>query len=184
MNVHSQGGRSRLREFRALCRQKGLPVTVQRRAILEEIAERKDHPTADSVFEAVQERIPGISRTTVYRVLNMLVELGIIKKIYQPGAAARFDPSVHQHHHLACSQCGRVIDVEDERLSAIAFPDLRDRGFEISESHIYFRGTCPECRRKTARTNGMTDATGGHHTRAESVASEARGSPSRKKRRP
>ena len=140
----------RLREFEDVCRRRGLPLTIQRRTIVEEIAGRKDHPTAEQVFDAVQDRIPGVSRTTVYRVLNMLVRLGIINKIYDPGAAARFDPGTHPHHHFACLQCNRVIDLEDERLDAIALPDVAGQGFEITESHVYFRGTCASCRARIA----------------------------------
>ena len=65
----------KLRQFEALCRSKRLPLTVQRRAIFEAVLERDDHPAADQVFEVVKERIPGVSRTTVYRVLDTLVDL-------------------------------------------------------------------------------------------------------------
>ncbi len=52
----------------------GVPFTVQRRAVWESLARRKDHPTADDVFESVEERMPGVSRTTVYRSLETLVQ--------------------------------------------------------------------------------------------------------------
>jgi Fur family peroxide stress response transcriptional regulator len=149
----------RLQEFERLCRQQGLPLTVQRRVILEAITDREDHPTAEQIFAAVQDRIPGVSRTTVYRVLNMLVRMRIVQKIYQPGAATRFDPATHQHHHFACIHCHRVIDLEDDSLNAIALPDMRDRGFQVTESHIYFRGTCPSCRAKLAQTSRLTAGT-------------------------
>jgi Fur family peroxide stress response transcriptional regulator len=135
-----------LEQFEALCRQQGLPLTVQRRTILEQIVDRKDHPTAQQLFEEVRERLPGVSRTTVYRVLDTLVRLQLVQKIYQPGAAARYDPNTRQHHHFACLDCSAVIDLEDERLDAVALPDLRRRGFDITESHVYFRGTCSSCR--------------------------------------
>ena len=65
----------RLQEFEALCRERGSPLTVQRRDILKAILERDDHPSADQIYETVKDRIPGLSRTTVYRVLDTLVEL-------------------------------------------------------------------------------------------------------------
>ena len=65
---------ARLQEFEETCRRKGLPLTVQRRVILEAVLQRDDHPTADQIYEAVQERIPQLSRTTVYRVLDALLD--------------------------------------------------------------------------------------------------------------
>lgn len=66
---------ARLEEFEEICRQKGLPVTMQRRVILEAILQRGDHSTADQIYEAVQDRIPQLSRTTVYRTMETLLEL-------------------------------------------------------------------------------------------------------------
>ena len=76
---------ARLQEFEEICRQKGLPVTTQRRVILEAILERDDHPTADQVHEAVQDRIPQLSRTTVYRTMDTLLELGVIRRVHLTG---------------------------------------------------------------------------------------------------
>src|SRR5580692_3385847 len=100
--------------FEKLCREQGLPVTVQRRVILESLAGREDHPTADQVFEIVAPRLPGLSRTTVYRVLETLVELGVIHKASHLGSAARYDPNTQRHHHLTCLNCHKVVDMEDE----------------------------------------------------------------------
>jgi len=146
-------------EFEALCRQQGLPLTVQRRTILKHVVDRKDHPTAQQLFEEVRERLPGVSRTTVYRVLDMLVRFQLVQRIYQPGAAARYDPNTRQHHHFACLHCSTVIDLEDEKLDAVALPDLRRRGFDITESHIYFRGTCASCRANPASTSPAASRT-------------------------
>jgi Fur family peroxide stress response transcriptional regulator len=138
----------RLREFEDLCRRQGLPLTVQRRTILEAVLARADHPTAERVFEAVQERLPGVSRTTVYRVLETLVRLGVINRICHPGAAARFDREVHQHHHLVCLHCDQILDLEDETLNTLKLPAIDTAGYEINEFQIHLRGTCPDCKRK------------------------------------
>lgn len=138
---------ARLRAFEELCRKKGLPVTVQRRAILEAVLQRNDHPTADGVFEAVQGRIPQLSRTTVYRVLDTLVELGFIRRIHQAGVA-RFDGNVNHHHHLVCTTCGKIIDLEDQSLDQLPLPDGKLQGFKIDDFSIHFSGTCPNCRKE------------------------------------
>ena len=57
----------RLRELEALCRERGIPCTLQRRIVFEAVLDRLDHPSADQVFEAVRDNGPGISRATVHR---------------------------------------------------------------------------------------------------------------------
>lgn len=128
----------------AACRAHGLPVTVQRRVILETLAAHDDHPTADAVFEEVRRRLPEVSRTTVYRVLDTLVRLGLAVKICSPGSGVRFDPRTSRHHHLVCSRCERVIDLDAPALDALALP--RTAAFEISDYSVHFRGTCATCR--------------------------------------
>jgi Fur family peroxide stress response transcriptional regulator len=131
-------------------RQHGLPLTVQRRAILEALLRREDHPTAEQIFADVKTRIPEVSRTTVYRVLETLVELGLARKASHLGAAARFDPNTGHHHHLVCLRCDRVVDLEDARLDQLSLPDTRRTGFAISDYSVHFLGLCPQCRREQA----------------------------------
>lgn len=122
-------------------------MTTQRKTVFALLIERKDHPTADQVYERVRQRIHIISRTTVYRILDTFVELGLITKICHPGSAARFDPRIEQHHHLVCMRCESIIDVDAGHLSKIIWPDVRGLGFEIRDYQIHFRGVCAACRR-------------------------------------
>jgi len=138
-----------LEPFEALCREKGLALTVQRRAVLKDLAPRKDHPTADQVFESVGPQVPGLSRTTVYRVLDSLAKAGVIQEVGHLGTAMRYDPRVQRHHHLLCVECARVLDIEDPRLDALKAPT--GTGFEISDYSVYFKGRCPDCRKKRPR---------------------------------
>jgi Fur family transcriptional regulator, peroxide stress response regulator len=138
----------RMVEFERICRQRRLPLTVQRRTILQAILGREDHPTADQIHTQITTQLPGVSRTSVYRILEMLVETGMITKICHPGSAARFDPKLHRHHHLVCLFCERIIDVEEPRLDHLPLPNVRAHGFQISDYHIHFRGLCTQCRRK------------------------------------
>jgi len=139
---------ARLGELEAACRRHGVPLTVQRRVVLEELAGRTDHPTADQLLIDVRTRLPGVSRTTVYRVLETLVRLGLAVKTCTPGSAVRFDPRTERHHHLVCLQCERVIDLHAPSLDGLRVSAVRTAGFEISDYSVHFRGTCPECRRR------------------------------------
>jgi len=161
MKTHSELPRERLREFEELCRRQGVPLTVQRRTILEAALIRGDHPTAEQLFDDVQGKLPGVSRTTVYRVLDTLVSVGVINRISHPGTAARFDPKVHQHHHLVCLHCDHILDLEDEALDALKLPAIDTAGYEISDFHIHFRGTCPKCQRRLKKEAGVKRANQG-----------------------
>jgi Fur family peroxide stress response transcriptional regulator len=136
----------RLDRFLAAHRQNGLPVTIQRRAVLEAILDRQDHPTAEQVYRAVRQDLPQISRMTVRRILSTFVSLGLVSKTCHPGSAARFDPKIQQHHHLVCLDCGAIIDVEDPRLNRIPWPKVNPREFTIQDYHVHFRGRCARCR--------------------------------------
>jgi len=108
----------------------------------------------------VRERLPQISRMTVYRIVATLVWLGLISRICRLGSAARFDPKIHQHHHLVCLDCGGIIDLEEERLNRIQLPDVRRHGFQITDYHIHFRGRCARCREESKTSPSRRQAVG------------------------
>jgi len=142
---------SRMQQFEAACRAHGLPVTVQRRRIFEALAGRTDHPTSDQVYAAVKDTLPGVSRTTVYRVLDTLVRVGVLARASSPGAASRVDPRTARHHHLVCQRCDRLFDVDERAVEhRIRPPDVRRQGFAIQGYSIYFTGLCAACRKKAA----------------------------------
>jgi Fur family transcriptional regulator, peroxide stress response regulator len=135
----------RVRRFEELCRRQGMPVTVQRRVILEAVLASDDHPTADEIYERIRDRIPRVSKATVYRVLDTLVGLGLIGRAHHPGSAARFDAKTHRHHHLVCTACRRMVDYETPELSDLPLP-APPSGFQVTDYSIQFMGLCPDCR--------------------------------------
>jgi len=144
---HSVYEGGRLEALSEACRRSGIPLTTQRSVILEALALREDHPTAEQIFEDVRRRIPEVSRTTVYRVLDALTRLGLASKTCTPGSAVRFDPRTERHHHLVCMGCDRVIDLRDPAFDALPMPHPRKRGgFDIRDFSVYFQGLCATCR--------------------------------------
>jgi Fur family peroxide stress response transcriptional regulator len=156
----------RIRGLERVCRSRGLPLTIQRRVVFEAIVKRNDHPTADQILEQIKDRVPDISRTTIYRILDTFVQLGLITKICHPSAVARFEPKLHQHHHLICMHCEQIIDLENERLNTVAFPDVRRQDFQITDYHIHFRGICSACQSKTAGAGNSPRNKAEHHMKS------------------
>lgn len=128
-----------------LFREKGLSLTIQRRVILQELVDRMDHPTADQVYETVRERLPGLSKATVYRVLDTLVQMGAVRKVFHSDAVVRFDPVTERHHHMVCQLCGELMDLESRAVPDISFPDVGTSGFQITDYSINFTGICSRC---------------------------------------
>ena len=80
----------------------GLPLTSQRRALLHVLAGRLDHPTVDQIYGELTLVLPEVSRTTVYRSLEVLTQLGLLKRVEHPGASVRFDPNMVRGRCRAC----------------------------------------------------------------------------------
>ncbi|MCW8985682.1 MAG: transcriptional repressor [Thermoanaerobaculales bacterium] len=138
--------KERIELFRRLCRERGERCTVQRRVILESVLDLDNHPSTDQIFDAVEDRLPGIARTTVYRALEHLARMGVITKACHPGHVARFDPRLELHHHLVCLRCNEFIDFEDDRLNQLTIPDTSALGFEVTDFRVQLRGICKSCR--------------------------------------
>lgn len=128
--------------------EKKLRMTRQREIILEELRELTSHPSADELFERVRKRLPRISLGTVYRNLETLSELGLLKKIEAAGRQKRFDGNTCPHSHIRCTRCGRIEDMHTEEMTNALLPGPDDlRGYELTGFHVEFHGICPECRK-------------------------------------
>ena len=89
--------------------------------------------------------MPGLSRTTVYRVLDTLVEAGLVRRVQHGGGVARFDPITGRHHHLACDGCGRLFDLDDALVPELPLSAAKRTGFRLRDYTVNFSGTCPDC---------------------------------------
>jgi Fe2+ or Zn2+ uptake regulation protein len=128
-------------ELTELFRSRGLKVTPQREAVIRALVGNDLHPTAEAVHAVVTAEMPAISLRTVYQVLNDLTEMGEIHALDLGTGAARFDPNVDAHHHLVCTQCGKVRDVYVE---AVALPAAAP-GFTVQSAEVVYRGRCDDC---------------------------------------
>jgi Fur family transcriptional regulator, peroxide stress response regulator len=128
--------------------EKGLKITPQRVVILEAIYKLSNHPTADNIIEYIRKSHPNIATGTVYKVLETLVENGLIKKVTTDNDIMRYDGIPENHHHLYCSECNLIEDYKDEELDIILqnhFKNKNIKGFRIEEIKLQIRGTFEKC---------------------------------------
>lgn len=136
--------------FKEKCRKVNLALTVQRLAVYVYLAGTTSHPSADRVYEVIHQEYPTISRTSVYRILETFVQHGLIMKLVHPGSNARYDGNPIRHHHLICTECESIFDIENEGET----PDIETDppqfvgDFEINGYSIIFTGICSKCRQK------------------------------------
>ena len=137
----------RLEHLRAVAKDAGLKLTHQRLEIFRELAATEEHPDAETLFRAVQQRMPTVSLDTVYRTLWMLHDLGLVTTLGPRGDGVRFDANLDRHHHYCCVRCGLVRDFESDELDGLRVPDSVKRLGSVVDSHVEVRGLCATCQR-------------------------------------
>lgn len=127
-------------------RGRGWRLTAQRRVVAEVLDGDHVHLTADEVHARAIERLPEISRATVYNTLGEMVTIGEIIEVSTDGRAKRYDPNAHHpHQHLVCSRCGTIRDVHPNGDPLAALPAGERFGFAVQAVEVTYRGLCPDC---------------------------------------
>ncbi|WP_327302765.1 Fur family transcriptional regulator [Streptomyces sp. NBC_01298] len=127
-------------------RERGWRMTSQRRVVAEVLDGDHVHLTADEVHARAVERLPEISRATVYNALGELVSLGEVMEVTTDGRAKRYDPNAHHpHQHLVCSGCGLIRDVHPIGDPLAGLPAAERFGFTVSGVEVTYRGLCASC---------------------------------------
>ncbi|MCX5442257.1 MULTISPECIES: Fur family transcriptional regulator [unclassified Streptomyces] len=127
-------------------RGRGWRMTSQRRVVAEVLDGDHVHLTADEVHARAVQRLPEISRATVYNALGELVALGEVMEVSTDGRAKRYDPNAHRpHQHLVCSGCGIIRDVHPTGDPLSGLPAQERFGFDVSKAEVTYRGLCPSC---------------------------------------
>ncbi len=117
----------------------------QRECIKEFLADRFDHPTAETIYLNVKKEFPNISLGTVYRNLSLLTNQGIIRKLSTGIGPDRFDGNTSPHYHVLCTECGSVLDLDMENIDHINTLAGSQFDGEIYGHVTYFLGKCRNC---------------------------------------
>jgi Fe2+ or Zn2+ uptake regulation protein len=131
-------------ELTDLFRTQGLRVTPQRQAIFRLLHENDAHPTVDALYDAARVEMPTISLKTVYQTVHDLEALGQVSLLDLGTGSVRVDPNVEtEHHHLVCTECGRVRDVALAEVPSM--PARYRKEFRSDAVEVIFRGRCQSC---------------------------------------
>jgi len=123
----------------------GQKVTPQRVAIFEYLEGNTTHPSAQRIYDDLVPAHPTLSFTTVYRTLQVLVEMGEVLELALGGERRHYDPNVDCHVHVVCGRCGRIEDVPELAEGLPEAPAWVRRGYRLDRTTVTFEGTCTDC---------------------------------------
>jgi Fe2+ or Zn2+ uptake regulation protein len=126
-------------------RERGQRVTPQRLAIARIVAELDRHVTAEHVFGELSRRMPGVSLPTVYATLELLEQLGLVRRVSLAAGSTVYDGRVEEHHHLVCRRCGAIADIEAPVDRARLLAAAEASGFAPDYSEVVVSGLCAGC---------------------------------------
>ena len=143
-------------KFQKLLKEKGLKMTRQRLVVLEVLAENPEqHLTAEDIYERVKVENPDIGLATVYRTVQLLLELELIDRINLDDGFVRYEIGDmekkrlhHRHHHLICLKCGRVSAFQEDMLEALETGVKQALGFQVVDHEVKLYGYCKDCLEK------------------------------------
>ena len=132
-----------------LLRSNGFKVTPQRLAVYEALANTKEHPNAEMIFNGLQATYPTMSLATVYKTIDILHEIGLVQILNAGEDSFRYDADVSEHAHIRCVECGRVDDVFG--LDTAKFNDQiqQNTKYRLVGQQFYFYGICADCQKSS-----------------------------------
>lgn len=142
----------KLGHLKAVAQAAGVKLTHQRLEIFRELAGTEGHPDAETIFRAVQQRVPTMSLDTVYRTLWLLHGLGLVATLGPQRDRVRFDTNLDPHHHYVCIRCELVRDFASEALNGLRVPDAARRFGSIVQTQVEVRGLCAQCQKSQEST--------------------------------
>ena len=145
-------------EFKEMLKAKGLKVTNQRLIVLKVLDKHRDiHMAAEDIYKLVKAECPDIGLATVYRTVQLLLEMQLVDRINLDDGCVRYEighrvagESKHTHHHLICKDCGKVLSFNDDLLEELENHIEKMTGFRVLDHELKFYGQCKDCAEKSA----------------------------------
>lgn len=139
-------------DIASLLRSRGYKSTPQRKAVLDVIlANLGQHLPTEAIYDLVKKEIPEIGLATVYRTLQLFVELNILSTMNLNDGYTRYEFNIHgenehHHHHLICTECGSIEEVKEDLLDDVEGYISKKFDFAISDHRVKFLGKCKKCK--------------------------------------
>lgn len=138
-------------------KENGLKVTQQRILVLQTLANNSgSHMTAEEIYGLIREKHPDIGLATVYRTLQLFLEMQLAESINLDDGCVRYEighifegDMKHNHHHLICGACGKVFPFEDDLLDGLEDQIEKATGFHVLDHKLKFYGLCKDCLSKS-----------------------------------
>ena len=141
--------KERLEKMISSLKEKGCRITPQRLAVLKILAESKNHPSVERIYEQVKTVFPTTSLATVYKTVNLLKDLGEVLELGFADWGSRYDGNrPYPHPHVVCVKCGKIVDPEFPSMKDVAEEMERQSGFRITHHRLDFFGLCPACQKE------------------------------------
>jgi Fur family transcriptional regulator, peroxide stress response regulator len=143
-----------LEDFRRRCKEQGLAFTFQRQVIYEAVVDSHEHPTPEWIYERVRQRIPSISLGTIYKNVKTFLDSGVLQEVTLHHGSLRLESNMTPHHHLVCSSCKAIFDIEESAVEPVRLPKKGlPAGFSIRQCRVEFVGACKSCQTAQQRTS-------------------------------
>ena len=137
-------------KIQALLKSEGKRLTSKRALVYQVIQESESHLPAEEIYLRAKAIDPNISLSTVYRTLNILKELGLVRELHLDEEHHHYElVESSAHYHMICSQCGKVEEFKSKLVERLTEELEKNYGFETKSIHIDFIGLCANCRSKT-----------------------------------
>ena len=140
---------AKARSFRELCAEHGLTATHQRQVLYEVMQTMPGHPSPEEVYARVKRRVPAISLATVYKNIHVFLERGVLKQLSMHHGSLRVELNSHLHHHMVCSHCKVITDIEEKDLGVLPAPQELPGVFQVERYSIDVIGICAACQKAT-----------------------------------
>ena len=136
-----------LNKFKKALKKEGLKVTPQRIAVLEEVLNSSDHRISEDIYSAIKKNKVNVSRATVYRTLDILVQSGFARKMNLDGGGAKYENKINSphHDHLICNECDDIIEFVNDDIERIQDEIAQKFQFKLQKHIHQLFGVCKKC---------------------------------------
>ena len=129
-------------------REKKLKLTPQRIAVYKYLLSSKQHPSAETIYKALQRDFPTMSLATVYKALKTLVDVELIQELNVGEGNFRYDANTNPHPHIQCLKCSRVDDIDDIDFKELNVKIKPYTDYDVICNQVYFYGICKNCQKE------------------------------------